>query len=114
MARKAARSPLHAVEAAPVILPTGETAQVLLIGRGADGDLILRLSNARVAEKAQLAFNFNDAIDPRLLKRALVEELRSIAIDLAGMMEPAKLKEAIKVAQARNVKTDNSEPVPEQ
>ena len=92
-------------------------------------DLRLRLSNARVAEKAQLAFNFNDAIDPRLLKRALVEEMRRIvdergfeagegdlrrAIDLAGMMEPAKLKEAIKTAQARNVRTDASEPVPEQ
>ncbi|WP_430449262.1 DEAD/DEAH box helicase [Rhodophyticola sp.] len=91
-------------------------------------DLRLRLSNARVAEKAQLAFNFNDAIDPRLLKRALVEELRGIvddkgieaeerdlrrAIDLAGMMEPEKLKEAIKTAQARNVRTDTSEPVPE-
>jgi len=92
-------------------------------------DLRLRLSNARVAEKAQLAFNFNDAIDPRLLKRALVEELRGIvddkgieaeerdlrrAIDLAGMMEPEKLKEAIKTTQARNVRTDSSEPVPEQ
>ncbi|MGR3512368.1 MAG: DEAD/DEAH box helicase [Paracoccaceae bacterium] len=92
-------------------------------------DLRLRLSNARVAEKAQLAFNFNDAIDPRLLKRALVEELRGIvddkgieaeerdlrrAIDLAGMMEPEKLKEAIKTAQARNVRTDNNEPVPKQ
>jgi type III restriction enzyme len=92
-------------------------------------DLRLRLSNARVAEKAQMAFNFNDAIDPRLLKRALVEELRRIvddkgieaeerdlrrAIDLAGMMEPEKLKEAMKTAQARNVRTDTSEPVPEQ
>ena len=92
-------------------------------------DLRLRLSNARVAEKAQLAFNFNDAIDPRLLKRALVEELRRFvdekgfeaderdlrrAIDLAGMMEPEKLKDAIKAAQARNVRTDSSEPVPGQ
>lgn len=91
-------------------------------------DLRLRLSNARVAEKAQLAFNFNDAIDPRQLKQALVRELRAIvddkgfeaeerdlrrAIDLAGMMEPEKLKAAIKTAQARNVRTDNSEPVPE-
>ena len=92
-------------------------------------DLRLRLSNARVAEKAQLAFNFNDSIDPRLLKRALVEELRGIvdekgieadeldlrrAIDLAGMMEPEKLKHAIKTAQSRNVRTDASEPIPKQ
>lgn len=92
-------------------------------------DLRLRLSNARVAEKAQLAFKFNDAIDPRQLKRALVEELRALAyekgadaeerdlrraIDLAGMLEPEKLKDAIKTAQARNVRVDSSEPVPEQ
>lgn len=92
-------------------------------------DLRLRLSNARVAEKAQLAFNFNDSIDPRQLKRALVDELRGIvdekgieaderdlrrAIDLAGMMESEKLKEAIKTAQARNVRSDASIPVPEQ
>lgn len=91
-------------------------------------DLRLRLSNARVAEKAQLAFTFNDSIDPRLLKRALVDELRAIvddegieadeldlrrAIDLAGMMEPEKLKDAIKTAQSRNLRTDASEPVPE-
>lgn len=92
-------------------------------------DLRLRLSNARVAEKAQLAFNFNDSIDPRLLKRALVDELRGIveekgieaderdlrrAIDLAWMMQPEKLKEAIKTAQSRNVRTDTSEPIPVQ
>lgn len=92
-------------------------------------DLRLRLSNARVAEKAQLAFNFNDAIDPRQLKRALVEKLRAVAyekgfdpeerdlrraIDLAGMLEPEKLKDAIKTAQARNVRVDSSEKVPAQ
>jgi hypothetical protein len=91
-------------------------------------DLRLRLSNARVADKAQMAFTFNDAIDPRQLKRALVEELSNIvddkgieaderdlrrAIDLAGMIEPEKLKEAIKTAQSRNVRTDASEPVPD-
>lgn len=91
-------------------------------------DLRLRLSNARVAEKAQLAFNFNASIDPRLLKHALVSELRRIvddkgieaeerdlrrAIDLAGMLEPEKLKDAIKTAQSRNVRTDASEPVPQ-
>ena len=81
-------------------------------------DLRLRLSNARVAEKAQMAFNFNDAIDPRLLKRALITELRRVvddegidaeerdlrrALDLAVMGEPEKLKEAMKTAQGRNV-----------
>ena len=90
-------------------------------------DLRLRLSPARVAEQAQLAFEFNDAIDPRLLKRALVEELRLIiddkgleandqdlrrAIDLAGMMEQQKLKDAIRTVQSRSVRVDTSEPVP--
>jgi type III restriction enzyme len=69
-------------------------------------DLRLRLSRAGAAEKALMAFNFNDSIDPRLLKRAIVRELLLIvddrgieaderdlrtAIDLAAMMEPEKL-----------------------
>ncbi|MCK5503189.1 MAG: site-specific DNA-methyltransferase [Tritonibacter mobilis] len=91
-------------------------------------DLRLRLSNARVAEKAQMAFNFNDAIDPRLLKRALITELRRVvddegidaeerdlrrALDLAVMGEPEKLKEAMKTAQGRNVRLSDAEPIPE-
>jgi len=91
-------------------------------------DLRLRLSNARIAEQAQMAFNFNDSIDPRLLKPALVRELRQItddrgiaaeerdlrrAIDLAGMMEPDALKHAIKTAQARQVRIDASQPIPD-
>lgn len=91
-------------------------------------DLRLRLSNARIAEQAQMAFNFNDSIDPRLLKPALVRALRQTvddrgieaeerdlrrAIDLAAMMEPEALKEAIKTAQARHVRIDANEPVPE-
>lgn len=91
-------------------------------------DLRLRLSNARVAEKAQLAFNFNDTIDPRLLKRALIAEMRRIvddegidteerdlrrALDLAVMGEPDKLKDAVKVAQGRNVRLSDAEPIPE-
>lgn len=90
-------------------------------------DLRLRLSNARVAEKAQMAFNFNDAIDPRLLKRSMISELRRIvddegieaeerdlrrALDLAVMGEPEKLKEAMKTAQGRNVRLSAAEPIP--
>jgi type III restriction enzyme len=82
-------------------------------------DLRLRLSNARIAEKAQLAFNFNDSIDPRLLKQAIIRELKvrvdhdgidaddrdlRRALDLAGMTEPEKLKEAIKTVQGRSVR----------
>ncbi|MGN8024143.1 DEAD/DEAH box helicase family protein [Phyllobacterium sp. 22229] len=92
-------------------------------------DLRLRLSNARIAEQAQLAFKFNDSIDPRYLKPALVDELRRIvddrgmevpnerdlrrAVDLAVMMEPEALKGAIKTAQARHVRIGPSDPIPE-
>ncbi len=90
-------------------------------------DFRVRLSNAKIAERAQLAFRFNDAIDIRLLKGALVRELGSIvddegldvtetdirrAIDLAGMLRPGALIEAIKVASAKNTRLDNSESVP--
>lgn len=92
-------------------------------------DLRLRLSNARIAEQAQLAFKFNDSIDPRHLKPALVRELRRVlddlgheipeerelrrAIDLAVMMEPEALKDAIKTAQARHVRIGTGDPIPD-
>ncbi|MDX5595668.1 DEAD/DEAH box helicase [Pseudovibrio sp. SPO723] len=91
-------------------------------------DLRLYLSNARISEKAQLAFKFNDSIDTRFLKRAMVDELRRLvddngidaeetdlrrAIDLAVMFEPEKLKEAVKYAQGRNSRLSDSEPIPE-
>lgn len=91
-------------------------------------DLSVYLSNARIAEQAQMAFTFNDSIDPRALKRAILTELRALidergieaderdlrrAIDLAGMSEAEKLKEAIKTANGRNVRIDQSEPIPD-
>lgn len=90
-------------------------------------DFGVRLSNAKIAERAQLAFQFNDAIDIRALKRALLNELRNIieidgleasegdmrrAIDLAGMLQPEALKEAIKEANGRNTRLDNSAEIP--
>ncbi len=67
----------------------------------------VRLSNARIAERAQIEFRFNDSIDPRQLKISLVNELRRIcdtdgieyndegdlrrAIDLAVMSHPDQL-----------------------
>jgi superfamily II DNA or RNA helicase len=38
------------------------------------------VAQTRVAEKAQLAFRFNDSIDPRLLKQPLIAELKRIAM----------------------------------
>lgn len=90
-------------------------------------DFGVRLSNAKIAERAQLAFQFNDAIDIRALKRALLSELKDIvdkdgleatetdmrrAIDLAGMLQPEALKEAIKQANGRNTRLDNSADIP--
>ena len=100
---------------------------LFLEGAVEEVDLSLRLSNARVAEKAQMAFNFNDSIDPRMLKRSLMHELRRKvedegieaeerdlrrAIDLAVMKEPQKLKDAMKTAQGRNVRISDAEPIP--
>lgn len=103
--------------------------EVIAEDRGDDGgmDFGVRLSNAKIAERAQLAFQFNDAIDIRALKRALLNELKAIvdndgldvtetdmrrAIDLAGMLQPEALKEAIKEANGRNTRLDNSADIP--
>lgn len=87
----------------------------------------VRLSDARVAEQAQQAFQFNDSIDPRKLKMALVKELRRVAvangveggerdyrraIDLEAMLNPQGLKDAVKEAQGRRIGTTNDEPLP--
>jgi type III restriction enzyme len=81
-------------------------------------DISLLMSNARIADKAQLAFQFNDSIDPRLLQRALVSALGTRceqegitattsdlrrAIDLAVMKDPGRLKDAMRQALAKRV-----------
>lgn len=78
----------------------------------------LLMSNARIAEKAQQEFEFDNTIDPRDLQRALIAELRKRceadgiefesadlrrAIDLAVMKYPEELKEARGVAKGRRV-----------
>jgi type III restriction enzyme len=92
-------------------------------------DIALLMSNARIAEKAQLAFSFNDSIDPRALKLALVDRLRELcdregfdyqpsdlrrAIDLAAMRRGDALIEATRIAQGRQVTTKRIEPIPSQ
>lgn len=87
----------------------------------------VRLSDARVAEQAQQAFQFNDSIDVRKLKIALVKELRRVAtangmdaderdfrraIDLEAMLNPEGLKAAVKEAQARRITCTNDEELP--
>lgn len=89
--------------------------------------LSLRVSNARIAEKAQQAFQLNDSVDPRLLERALIEALRVHAfeqgiefsdqdlrrtIQMAAMREPDALLLALKQAQGKRVQVDANERIP--
>ena len=104
--------------------------ELFLEGEAEEGrDISLLMSNARIAEKAQLAFQFNDSIDPRDLQRALFEALRAKceergveatttdlrrAIDLAVMKEPERLKEAMRLALGRRVQLKRVPIPPEQ
>ena len=89
--------------------------------------LSLRVSNARIAEKAQQAFQLNDSVDPRLLERALIDALRVRAfeqgiefsdqdlrrtIQMAAMREPDALLLALKQAQGKRVQVDANERIP--
>jgi type III restriction enzyme len=88
----------------------------------------VRVSNVRIAENAQLAFRFNDGIDPRALKQALVAELKRIcdeygieytvddlrrAIDVAVMRDPERLRTAMRQALRQYLQMSTSEPIPE-
>lgn len=88
----------------------------------------VRLSNARVMQEAQLAFEFNNQIDPRKLRQALVARLTEMAeaqgyqstpadikrtIQLAVMLDKAKMKEALRRAQKRHMVVNTDEPIPE-
>jgi type III restriction enzyme len=100
-----------------------------LFGQGQEEalDLKLRYSNARIAEQAQLAFEYNRNVDVRKLKAKLVDVLRGKAddrgldyeekdlrraVDLAVMREPDAMKEAIRLAQSRQVRIVADEPLP--
>lgn len=93
----------------------------LFLGETGEESVSVRLSDARVAEQAQRAFEFNDSIEARRLKPALVRELRRVAeaanlaveesdlrraVALQAMLDPDSLKTAIKQAQGRLVTTN--------
>lgn len=99
---------------------------LFLEGEQREVALSLRISNARVAERAQQAFQLNNSIDPRLLERALIQALRVRAekggypftdqdlrrtVQLAAMSEPEAMLSAIKQEQAKRVNLTNSEPI---
>jgi type III restriction enzyme len=89
----------------------------------------VRLSNARIHEQAQKEFEFNDSIDTRKLRRALVEEMSRLAdsqgyeageddlrrvINLMAMNEPGRIHDAIRQAQARFMQAVDDLPIPEE
>lgn len=97
-------------------------------GEQREVSLSLKISNARVAERAQAAFQLNDSIDPRHLERALIAALRGRAedggyaftdqdlrrtIQLAVMREPDALITAIKEEQGKRARLDATIPIPE-
>jgi type III restriction enzyme len=88
----------------------------------------LKLSNTRVAERAQMALELNDSIDPRQLERALIAALRNRAdeggyaytdtdlrrtVHLAVMREQDTLLAAIKTEQSKRARLENLELIPE-
>ncbi len=96
-------------------------------GEEREVSLSLKISNARVAEQAQAAFQLNDSIDPRHLERALIAALRGRAeqggyaftdqdlrrtIQLAVMRDPDALMKAIKEEQGKRARLDNTIPIP--
>lgn len=67
----------------------------LFLGDKQQLNLNVRLSNRRIADQAQYAFEFNDSIDPRLLKRAMLAELRMAAEKDGVEFEEADLRRAM-------------------
>lgn len=99
---------------------------LFLEGEQREVALSLRISNVRVAERAQQAFQLNSSIDPRLLERALIEALRQRAqregypftdqdlrrtVQLAAMSEPDAMLAAIKQEQAKRVTLTDGVPI---
>jgi type III restriction enzyme len=90
--------------------------------------LQVRMSDARIAEVAQTAFEFNDQLDPRRFKRALIEQFAIVcheqgreytdqdlrrALDLFAMARPQALTEALREAQTAYVRVVTGPPLPE-
>lgn len=101
----------------------------LFQGEVEESQINIRLSNARVAEQAQRTFEFNDSIDVRMLRIALVEKLRELAdntgveadetdyrraVDLMAMKEPNRIQDAIRHAQSTQLRSLADLPIPEE
>lgn len=100
----------------------------LFLGDEEKMQLNVRLSNRRIADEAQGAFQFNDSIDPRLLKRSVLAELRRRAeaegvefeesdlrraMDLGALKDPNALVMSVKEAVARFRAVERAAPIPD-
>jgi hypothetical protein len=89
----------------------------------------VRMSEAKISERAQASFEFNEAVSARNWKRTLVAEFRRIAddrgleygenettlrraLDLFALENPGALPDALKVAQAQAVALEPADPIP--
>ena len=87
----------------------------------------VRMSASRIAESSQTAFEFNDRLDPRKLKAAIVSkfgevcEARGIeaeeralrrALDYFAMIRPEAISAAVREAQAAHLKIVPADPIP--
>ncbi|MCP4935515.1 MAG: DEAD/DEAH box helicase family protein [bacterium] len=101
----------------------------LFNGESEERQIDVRLSNARVAEQAQKELEFNDSIDVRKLRLALVGQLETLAdkegieaeradfrraIDLMVMQEPDRIHEAIRHALTHHMRSNVDLPIPEE
>lgn len=93
-----------------------------------EDDISILLDDKRIVEAGQYAFDFNDSIDDRLLKRAILAELArsadesgydyvqrdlSRAMYLAAMREPETLRSAQKIAMTRHIRAKLADdPIP--
>lgn len=89
-------------------------------------EISVRWSDARVAELAQRAFEFNDQLDPRRFKRALIEQFRRTcddrgieaddlqmrrALELFAMTRPRALEDAMREVLAQNLVVEPGPPL---
>ncbi|PJI55982.1 hypothetical protein CTI14_00665 [Methylobacterium radiotolerans] len=91
--------------------------------------ITVRVSEAKIAERAQFAFQFNDSLDPRHIKRALVAEFQNIcehegieykiedlrrAIEVSVLRHPEKLRVAVRNALRRHLLLLQDQDIPQQ
>lgn len=104
----------------------------LLMGSGAirEDRMAAPPSAAKIATAAQRAFNFNEDIDPRTFRAALIDrfaqELRrrgsrmadrtlmGAVIDTIAVFQPSRIRAAVRRAMARQVEPVEGEPIPTQ